>query len=142
MSIGILICLFGFIKAWKKIFLFLFCLTSAFLFSIDYYNNGTNWFWPMALPITTVTFGLVFLAALLIKNKKPGGLYNSGIIFTGIAVLIILIELILDLNSGEVNLTWSIQVFITAFSLALVILIARKMIHNSSFKRLKRFLHF
>lgn len=140
--IGILICLFGFIKDWKKIFLFLFFLSSAFLFSIDFYQDGIQWFWSMALPITASSFGLVFLVSYIIKSRKPGGLYNSGIIFTGIAVLIILIEIILDLNQGGLKLTWSIQVFITAFSLALIFLLARKMVHQNSFKKLKRFLHF
>jgi len=140
--ICILICLFGFIKNWKKIFLFLYITSSAFLFSIDYYNEVLAWFWTAALPISTATFGLVFLVAYIITRGKPGGLNNGGIIFTGIAILIILIELILDLHYGQLKLTWSIQVFITASSLAIIFLLARKIVHKSSFKKLKRFFHF
>lgn len=139
---GILICLFGFIKDWKKIFIFLFCITLAFLFSIDMYSGKIEWFLTLALPIASASFGLTFGVSYLIYRKKPGGLNNSGIIFTGISILIILLELIIDLYMGELHLTWSIQVFVSAFSLAMIFLLARKIVHGKSFRQLKRFFHF
>ncbi|MBI9108349.1 MAG: hypothetical protein JEZ04_16505 [Spirochaetales bacterium] len=142
MFIGILICLFGFIKNWKAIFLFLFCLTVPFLFSLDLYRGEITWFWTAGLPITISSFTLVFLPAIIIKNHRKGGLFASGVVLTAGALLSILVELILDLNSGNIELTWSFQASITAGSLAFIFLLARKIIRQSSFKKLKRYFHF
>jgi hypothetical protein len=139
---GIVICIFGFIKNWKLVFLFLFVITTVFLYSIDRYAGGIDWFFTLAVPAVSSAFGILFLTVFLIKTRSRGGFYNGGMIAAAVAVLSILAEIILDLNFGELKLTWSIQVSVTAFITAIVLVFARYLVNNNVFKYLKRYFHF
>ena len=144
-SIGVfilyLISIFGFIRGWKKNLLFLFLGTTAFLFSIDFYNEGMNWFLPLGLPASVLTFGLIFFTALLIRKIKPGKLYSGSIILAVAALHIIILEIIIDINFGKLNLEWSLNALIPLVSLSLLLVLGRAMINHDVFAKLKRYMH-
>lgn len=137
-----LISIFGFIKGWKKNLITFFLAITAFLFSIDFYAGGLDWFLPLGLPITVLGAGLYLITRVIINKLKPDKLYGGSLLLGVTAILLILLELILDFYSGEIKLEWSIQSIVPLGSLALLFILGRALINRDFFSKLKRYMHF
>lgn len=144
-SIGLFIIyllpVFGFIKDWKKILTLLFIGSTAFLFSIDFYADGLEWFVPVGLPLTVLSIGMLFLIMLIIKKKKPGRLYSGSIILGAASVLLIILETVIDHYLGEFKLEWSLQALVAMGSLSLLLILGRVLINRDAFAKLRRYMH-
>ncbi|HAK45660.1 MAG TPA: hypothetical protein DCO79_07050 [Spirochaeta sp.] len=137
-----LIVIFGFIRRMKFVFPLLFLSSSVFLFSLDIFSNGIEWFWTLGLPLTTLSYGIVFITAIIIRKKKPGKLYSGSIILGFAAVLLVLMDSIINLYYGELMLSWSLNALFPIGSLALLLILGKALISGKTFKKLKRYLHF
>ena len=137
-----LIVIFGFIKKIQYIFPLLFVSTSAFLFSLDVFSNGVEWFWSVALPLTAMGYGSVLLCLIIFMMRKPGKLIVGSIVLGFVSIMIVLVEVILDLYSGNFSLSWSLQVMIFTASLTLLLMLGKALVNGKWFKKLKRYLHF
>ena len=137
-----LICVFGFIKSWRLNMLALFISSTAFLFSLDLYEGGIEWFLQLGLPASGLCFGILFLTLTAIKKANPGRLYSGSIILVSAAVITILLELIFDLYSGVYMPGWSLKALVSTGSLALLLVIGRALVNRDFFNKLKRYLHF
>jgi len=88
---------------------------SIFLFLIDWFSGGDDWFFPIAFPIIGLLAVISFLLYLLISRFKTNGLNTAGFICIGIVFFCIGIENILTFyHFGRMGFSWSLVV---AFSL-------------------------
>ena len=138
----VLLCLFGYLKKWSAILIFLSAGTCAFLFSLDAFEGGLSWFFPLGLPVLLLSMALIIIPVLIIKKVNRGRVFALGVILASIAAFTIFLEIVIDLFFGELRLSWSIQTFIFIFSLGLIILFSKKIFHSKLRKKMKRFFHF
>ncbi|MDC7225672.1 MAG: hypothetical protein PQJ61_02780 [Spirochaetales bacterium] len=137
-----MISIFGLVHGWRNNLLMLFIATSITVLSLDFWSGGIEWFWTLGSPLVVVSFGFLSLTVFLIKKLKPGRLYGFSIILACVSILLIMVEIILDLYIGELELQWSLQSLIPNGSLALLCMAGRQLVNRDFFHKLKRYLHF
>jgi hypothetical protein len=79
-----------------------------FLFLIDVFDGrGIGWFLPYGLPIAGASMGTIAAVGAMIGASRRKGLNVLATIFLGVAFFVLVLEGILDLNSGGLSPYWS-----------------------------------
>jgi len=89
-----------------------------FVFLIAVYSGDLKWFLFFALPITLLFEAVMVSIIVLTTVPKKKGLNVIGTILFGITFFLIGLEMIIDLNMGGIDLTWSLIVAFATIPIA------------------------
>ncbi|MDA3810978.1 MAG: DUF6320 domain-containing protein [Spirochaetaceae bacterium] len=93
--------------------------TLFFLYSIDSFYGGINWFQGLAFPITTITAALTVIILVLTRHSKIKGINILSYCVFALGIECIGIEMSVSLFlSGSISLGWSIIVLSAAIPAA------------------------
>jgi len=100
-----------FIFTWKRICLVIiswFSGTAAFLYALDKFTGGREWFFPLGLPILFLSGFAVMIVLLQAKASKNKPLLTGGTATFAFSVLILGIDIVCNLYvKGSFAVTWS-----------------------------------
>lgn len=111
------------------------------LATIEFQVPGRGWTFYIALPIVLYCFASALFIIFLTKKKIINGLRITTVIFTAVAVMLFMLEMLLDLySSGMISLFWSWFVIAPCLSVASLFILLDK---NKRFKHeMAKRLHF
>ena len=108
-------------KTWTQIFGSL-AITLLMLFFIDLANNTLQWFIPVALPLVVALYTIGVAIYIFSTKTKPRGFILIAYIFTGIAILMMVLEALLSYYQfNSINMEWSIIVLISIIPVAAIL---------------------
>ncbi len=109
--------------------------------AIELQTPGRGWTLYIALPIVLFCFGSALLTIYLAKKKVVFGLRIITVIFVFAAIMLFILEILLDLySSGTISLFWSWFVIAPCLSIASLFILLDK---NKNFKHeMAKRLHF
>ncbi|NLX64520.1 MAG: hypothetical protein GX022_07095 [Clostridiaceae bacterium] len=100
-----------FLFTWKRIYLVIiawFSGTAAFLYALDKFTGGEDWFYPVGLPILILTGFALTVIVLSIKTSKNKPLLITGTATFALSVLMIGIDIVCNLYvKKSFTVTWS-----------------------------------
>jgi len=100
-----------FLFTWKRIYLVIiawFSGTAAFLYALDKFTDGKDWFYPVGLPILLLTGFAVAIIVLSVKKSNSKPLLTIGTAAIALSVLMIGIDIVCNLYVKKLFIvTWS-----------------------------------
>lgn len=103
-----------------------------YLLLIDYLTGGSSWFLTLALPVTLIAALFVTLTVFVLRLKDYPDLYKAAAILSGIGILCVALELVLNAHHGlPLRPGWSL------FTLAPCLVLSAMMIYTERHKTLK-----
>jgi len=117
-------------------------VTAAFLAGLDLCDDGLlGWFPTLGLPLTLLTFGLIFIGAILLGRSRRRGYNLFGLPPALVALELTGIDLLITLwTRGTPGIGWSMVTSLVLVPLALLFFFLHYALHRTP--NLKRIFHF
>lgn len=112
---------------------------AAYLYMLTYLTADREWFWGLGLPIMILVTGVVEIFVLCVRKLPRSFLTVSLYVITGIGLLCLGLEILIDLYFGdEIHLMWSAVVVtvLAILDVTLITMLSQKRLRNAVRRRL------
>lgn len=114
-------------------------VTGLYLFMLTFQVGSGEWFWGLGLPITVLVTGIAEAVTLCIRKLPRSFLTVSLYLFTGVGLLCLGLEMLIDWYlDGEIALRWSAVVLTICviLDIAVITMLSRRRLRNEVRRRL------
>lgn len=102
-------------------------VTLAFLWCIDWFSDGRNWFWDLGLPLVVAAGIFALVITLVRKVRLFRGLYGPAVVLFVSSLLAMGMDFIISQYVlGEVSLSWSWYVTASLFIGGVILIVMER----------------
>lgn len=109
------------------------------LYMVKLLVEDDSWFWGLGLPLTVLVTAVIELFVFCVDKLPKSFLTVTLYLFTGIGILCLGIEILIDMyTAGDIALGWSAVVLTVCgvFDIAVITILSRRRLRNSIQRRL------